>query len=549
MTKKKHKHNKLPKQVVEKKTYLEKLDQFFGRRSRAVLLVSFIFSIVFAILLFQFRVSLGGDDSAYILRAFKFIHNFTFPSYQGPVYPIVLGVFMLPIGLNITYLKALSLVFILVHLFLFYKAWKGNVGDTVLAATLLLMSVNAYVLAYASQTYSEAFFMMLQAYFFYFFIRNIIGKSTPGYLDFIVLGFLIFLLANTRTVAYSVLVAVLIYLLLYRKWIPAAATLASFIGFFFLLKIIQVQVFDITALQFESQMNSLLAVDPYDASQGRETFSGFVDRFIGNSKLYLSKHYLHFLGFRQGQTSTSGFLTVLLYVLFVVSFIISARKNKFLLFTGLHLICMIGATFVSLQIRWDQERLMLVFFPLTTLFLIAGLYQLSRLKNFAFLQYLILPFCGIIFLLSVGYATSRVKDNSELLMAGFRGDDYHGMKPDWVNYIKMSRWAAEHVPEDKNIGSRKPSVSFIYTGKEFIGLYRVPGNNADSLLLDLKRRKIDYVMMASLRTNPQKKTQYTINTVNRILYPIQQKYPQKLSLIHQIGADERAYLFKINYDE
>jgi hypothetical protein len=123
------------------------------------------------------------------------------------------------------------------------------------------------------------------------------------------------------------------------------------------------------------------------------------------------------------------------------------------------------------------------------------------------------------------------------------------MQPDWVNYIKMSRWAAENVPKDMNIGSRKPSISFIYSGKEFIGLYRVPSDNADSLLANLKSRKIDYVMMASLRTIPERKTQYTISTINRILYPIQEKYPQKLTLVHQIGVDEKAYLFKINYDD
>jgi hypothetical protein len=538
-----------PKPTPARKNYLDRIDTFFGRHLRTIFVLSVVFTCLVAMLLFQFRVSIGGDDSAYILRAFRFIRSFDFPTYQGAFYPIVLGVFMLPVGLNVTYLKFLSFIFILVHLFFFYKAWKGNVGNTVLSVTLLVISINAYLLYYASQTYSEAFFLMLQAYFFYFFFSNIIKKESPGAFDYLVVALLVFLLANTRTVAYSVLVAVVAYLLVNKKWVPTAITLLGFFAFFFLLKFVKAQVFDISDLQFQSQLNSLLAVDPYDAGKGQETFSGFFGRFVENSKLYLSKHYLHFLGFRRNLATTSGFLTLLLYVLFLVSFVLSARKNKFLLFTGLYLACMIGTTFVSLQTRWDQDRLIIVFFPLISLFLLAGIYQLSRVKKLRTLQYLVLPMVGVVFLLSFGITATRIKGNGQLLMAGLRGDDYYGMQPDWVNYIKMSRWAAENVPKDMNIGSRKPSISFIYSGKEFIGLYRVPSDNADSLLANLKSRKIDYVMMASLRTIPERKTQYTISTINRILYPIQEKYPQKLTLVHQIGVDEKAYLFKINYDD
>ena len=38
-----------------------------------------------------------------------------------------------------------------------------------------------------------------------------------------------------------------------------------------------------------------------------------------------------------------------------------------------------------------------------------------------------------------------------------------------------------------------------------------------------------------------------ISTMQRLLYPVAQKYPQKLTLVKQIGENEPAYLYKINY--
>ena len=51
--------------------------------------------------------------------------------------------------------------------------------------------------------------------------------------------------------------------------------------------------------------------------------------------------------------------------------------------------------------------------------------------------------------------------------------------------------------------------------------------------------------MASLRKYEAQKTQYTINTIHRYLFYIQQKYPERIKLVKQIGTDEPAYLFEI----
>jgi hypothetical protein len=72
----------------------------------------------------------------------------------------------------------------------------------------------------------------------------------------------------------------------------------------------------------------------------------------------------------------------------------------------------------------------------------------------------------------------------------------------------------------------------------------------DDLLEDLRVNQVGYVIMASLRAVPTENTGRTINTVQRYLYFIQQKYPGIFTLAQQIGEDneEPAWLYRINYE-
>jgi prepilin signal peptidase PulO-like enzyme (type II secretory pathway) len=319
------------------------------------------------------------------------------------------------------------------------------------------------------------------------------------------------------------------------------------VGFYFLLSLVKTYLFDVGSAQFESQLNTLLQVNPYDASEGMETFSGFIQRFLINSKLYLSKHLFNFLGLKRNLATTSIILTILVYIIFFIAFTFSFKKNKYLFFTGLYLLFICGATFFSLQTRWDQDRLLLPFFPLILLFLLTGIYYLGEIKKFRWIHAFMLGFFVIVFFANLSVTSKRVKQNNEYLINGLAGNQFYGMTPDWVNYIKMSQWAAKNVPDDVVIACRKPSVSFIYAQRKFHGIYRIPSENADTLLANLKERNVQYVIMGSLRKYPNQKTEYTINTVQRYLYYIQAKYPKSIILVNRIGMDESAFLFKIDY--
>ncbi len=70
------------------------LDKFLEKKAKVLFIGSFILTVLFSMLLFEVRVSLTGDDSTYIIRASRFFHDGTFPTFQGPLYPIILAPFV-----------------------------------------------------------------------------------------------------------------------------------------------------------------------------------------------------------------------------------------------------------------------------------------------------------------------------------------------------------------------------------------------------------------------------------------------------------------------
>lgn len=552
MSKQKNLKKTKNKTIENHKDLFDKLDSFFDSKSNVFFWISMGFTLLFSFLLFSFRVSEGGDDSFYILRAFDLVKELKYPTFQGPLYPIFLSIFVWIAGLNVTLLKSLSLISIIFHLYFFYKAFKGNVSGFLLVYVMIIVSFNGFVMYYASQTYSEAFYLCLQAIFFFYFFKHFVSvdkslsiKENWG--KYLVLGMLLLFLGLTRSIGYGAFITVLLFFAITLRWKSLIYSTGAFIIEYGLIGVIKKIVFNTNGSQFSTQFKTLMQVDPFDVSKGSEDFVGFISRFVGNSNLYLSRHFYKFLGLRVDSLDPKGILTILVYILFIVAIYFAFKKNKYLLFTGLYLAVLIGITFIIIQTRWDQERLILVYFPLILLFLFSGIYYLGKLKSFKFIQGLLPILFIILFFTNLQVTVKKVKANDEYLKQNIAGNHFYGMTPDWVNFIKMSQWAAKNVPEDVMIASRKPSISFIYAKRKFYGIYRINTQDPDELLQELKKNNVRYVIMGSLRKYPNQKTEYTINTIQRYLYFIQQKYPQKIKHIQTIGVDEQAHLFEIIY--
>ena len=214
------------------------IDNYFLKKQTQWFWVFFIITAVFTFLLFDLRVSVGGDDSAYIIRAYDLLKDFKYPAFQGPLYPMILSIFVGLFGINLFALKILSAIFVLGHLYFLFIAFKDRIPAAILIASIILMSLNSYLLFYGSQTYSETLFLMAQMLFFVFFFKYFIADNEPLksnkdiVLRYLSLGGIILGLGLIKSVGFSALFAVLIYFIFVKNWKAAGFSAAGFFATF-----------------------------------------------------------------------------------------------------------------------------------------------------------------------------------------------------------------------------------------------------------------------------------------------------------------------------
>lgn len=613
------------------KTLFERSNHFLASKLNIVFYSSVVISILIFYSLFDIRVSLSGDDSEYIVRAYDFLRG-KFPTFQGPLYPIVLSPFIALFGVSVPILKILSSLFLLGSYYFFYKSLKDKISAINLFLIIIIVAINSFVAFYSTHTFSEAFYMLIQSLLFYLFFKYIIDDEKINIGHFLLLGLLTLFLYLTRTVGIVGIMAVSLYFLIEKNWKKLIASILSFSGFFILLSVAKKLFWKIDGSLFSSQLEILLRKHPYQPALGNENFVGFIQRFWDNSNLYLSNHLSRFIGFKSfNSTEISPLLTIIIYALIILAIVYSFRRNKYILFITLYGVIFLGVTFLIIQKFWNQDRLIIPLFPILITSIFFGIFQFFSLNKYRNFQFVPVLFGLLIILTSLKTTFDRIEENKPILKNSLKGDMIFGYTPDWQNYLLMSKYAGENVPQNENIACRKAGISFIYGEHNFHGINSVPEVNIDELFLEgkklysipngdellkqlpasqlkaiflgktnkndaiqtinflfeldsnfvasnnienlyttkeilqsyselsvfspdqllenLKEHNIQYVIIASLRTNPNQKTESTINTVSRYFSYISIKYPAILTKVHEIGQDEKATLYKINHNQ
>src|SRR4051812_11309503 len=95
--KEKHRHNhkaqKNAAAAAPREGLLVRLEYWFEKNDKKIFYSLLFLSTLFSLLLFDSKVSEGGDDSSYIQRAWSFLHEGVYPYFQGPAYPVFLSGF------------------------------------------------------------------------------------------------------------------------------------------------------------------------------------------------------------------------------------------------------------------------------------------------------------------------------------------------------------------------------------------------------------------------------------------------------------------------
>jgi len=524
-------------------------EKFAVKHEKILFWVSLCLAFVLSVMLFDVKMSEGNDDSDYIEGAFKFSKDFkSYYNVKAPLYPMLLSIPVSIWGMNVPLLKSFSIVFNLLQIVLLYYSFRKVIPLSILFAVLLFIATNSYFLYFSSQTYTEAFFCFLQALLFLFIYKSIADPKKGFSKELVWIGFTLFLLTLTKNISIGAILAVSIFYLLIRKYKTLLYVLGTFLLFRIPFEITKSMIWGTTS-QFSNQYQILIQKDPYNAAKGVDHFWGFMGRLSDNTMIYIGKRFYQITGLVSDDTTTySPGLVFIFSILILLSvFAIIRRSNRLLLFTLIYTLVMAGLTFFVLQTNWDQPRMVMVYVPFMLMLIYSGIYYVFSSQKI--LRASIFTVMVILFSFGGLFKTmGKAVNNLGILKHNLSGDSFYGYTDDWSNFLKLSRYCGDSLPEKSLVASRKAPMSFIYArGKEFYPVYTVFSSDPDSTLAILKRDHVTHVLIASLRRNPKKKDGYVINTLHRLFVPIAQKYPEKLKLIKQVGESEPAYLYEIRY--
>lgn len=531
----------------------ERIESVLQKNQLIVIGISTFIAVIMSLLMFNPDVSLGGDDSGYIKAGHDFLKGKAFPTWHGSFYSILLSFFILILGVNVVALKFTSLIFFAASFYFTYRIFAKVANHTTAAFVVLTASVSCLLNKYAGTTFTEPFFIFIQSLFIFLFynfltkLENVKEDYKQIWKDTLFLGLITYIMIQTRSVSVAVFGVTLLFLLLNKNFksslLYGGFTIASHIIFNLYKRIF----WNISSVGFEDQLNSVLLKNFYKPAAGNEDLAGLVQRFWDNSELYFSKHLAKMFGFRPLDTLyINSSWTIAIYIIFIVSVIIILMKNKKAGYLALYVAGMISLTFISLQKIWDQERLIMIYFPLITGIIFYALYTafIGKYKKYQIIPLII---SGIVFTLIFAQSISYVSKYNP--GKRFVSGSFSSYTPDWQNYMLASKWTADNLDKKAVVACRKPEMSWIASeGSEiFRGIYRVEYNLPDSAYNLLREMGATHVITASLRLDPRKKTGGIIKTVNNVVSLAAAKYPGCLTLIKEFGTDEKAYLFKIDF--
>lgn len=615
--------------------------------------ISLALMVIFGLLLFDVRISEGGDDSAYLMAAQKFADGIAFPGFHGTFYSLFIGYLIRLFGFHLIFFKLLSLLFLVGQQVFFYLAFRNRISSLLLNFVLLITAVNSDILFFASQTYTEALFMFLQAIFFYVFLTRTVEmpnnfrhiRNTWG--TYLIMALVFLMLTTTRNVGLVALLTVLTWFLLERKFIPAIYTFVSYVLIKLPYDMYKRFAWGITTSDLAGQISSGLQKNPYNRALGTENFKGMLIRVLENSRIYLSREFLQIIGLKsEKNNSVSIFWTVIIFLLLVTGLALAyRRKRKTLLTVFLYTGFSLGITFISLSQLWSQSRLIIIYIPMMILCLAWVLTEIDNRLRLSILKYFALVLLGFVFVHEGIVSVKKADHNYKILAENLEGQKLFGYAPDLQHYLELSEWVSKNIPKGNMVACRYASMSFIYAnGRFFYPIYTLPRESSEGVLNDavstgekllfirekdlqgktlqpvlylekrlyaiidldheiygiytvnkqdmpeikknlamlhlnpitdvgyvrahlrdrysnpaavepgklfsiLRNHKVNYIIRGTLRYDRARKTNLTVNTVERFMEFTDMKYPGIFHMIKQVGANnnEPARLYKVNY--
>ncbi|MCW3078124.1 MAG: hypothetical protein JWO32_2733 [Bacteroidetes bacterium] len=548
-------------------TFYDKFNNWFVKNDPKVFYTLIGACLFLSFISFNARISEAHDDALYLEAGWRYVNEFPkyFYTQNAPLYPLFLGLLVKIIGFKLMVFKLFSVVFNLAGFILFYKALKNRIPAIIFVPVVIFHATNHLIIYYASMTFTESFYFFLQGLTFYYALKIIDTVNEQGVQLrpqlklWILFGLSMFLISTAKSSAIVIIPAALLFFALYKNWKAAGYTLGAYLIFKIPYELLVKVVWN-GQNQFKGQSKILLQKDPYNAAAGNEDLAGFIQRFVDNCDLYIGKRFYQLLGWRDElkvlETPEYGMVAFITIVIALIGFwLVVKQKNKPLIFLALFTGAQALLSFIILQARWDQPRIILVCMPVILILIFYVLFYFTNKPGIGQTIYVVIAtlVIGSVLISSL----KRGFTNLPIVQKNLKGDKYYGYTPDWQNFLKCSQWCADSLPKETLVASRKAPMSFVYgKGKKFFPIYSVikkdsltQQSNPDSAMAFFQKNKVTHIMLGSLRADPTNPSAGIINTVHNIFAPIANspKYKDKIRLVHVEGDYEQTYLYELSY--
>jgi hypothetical protein len=546
--------NILEKRQTRHMTY-DRLNRWFEKNSERWLLGVLVIGLIASILSFDIKPSVDGDDTSYVLSAMKIVHSGQLPiGFRTPGYPIVLSLFVWMFGINLVMLKVSSLIFFLGTIISLFYVFRNRLQPTVLSSLLLLMAINPLMLKYSHQTFSEILFTLILVWTIHFILLASEKKSAA----FVVIAaFLTMTSFYVRIAGATIAGVAVLFFVFQRQWKQLLIYVVLCAVLYSPLKIYEWTSGSATF----GQASVLMLKNPYNTTEGMETISGFMNRFINN--IFNHANYQlptaiglpmpQELGAADGQfiPNVPAFLGVLISAILLVGCIapMISKPKSTLSFLGFFIITYVAFISVALQNIFATPRMLIPIIP----YLLIGTFEGFRTLGNRWIKVkdaetisvraktlIVFSIIGLTLANIVGTKQS-IDENYPILKANLGGNQFAGFTEDWANYLRASVWIKTQLPmQQTGIICRKPELFLLYAGNyEVYGAYKIDQTNPDSIVAKWKSLKMTHLLYDNF--------QWT-STLRRYVQPVAETYPQIFEMVHQEGSQYPSYIFRLHYD-
>lgn len=504
-----------------------------GRVAWSVLAGLVLLHIALAILLFDPKPFVGGDNAGYMILAESLetgqgYHNIHLPgsprhTQYPPLYPAILAVTM-ALGGGLIAFKVISILFTSLSVLLAFLLARGRLGWVGGLAVAAPFALNPVLLYYSHWVLSEAAFVMLT-------LAALLASerfTESRWLGLTIAGALLAYL--TRAAGLPLVVALLLALAWRRRWrdlaIAGAASVVVLGGWWTWGKVVARDSAQVYSSNF-------LMVDPYNPAQGWVGPGELLARTVNNIRLYAVDVLPQSLA---GVTPGGGLSLMallaglLILALALIAWVRGVREKRVLeLFTAFYA----GLIFLWPAV-WTDRRFLLPLLPVLLLLAASGVnwcfdFAKTRAPSWA------LPAAAALLVLLAMPGHVRTVEYSQRCMRLYRAGDTLACYPrPWRAFVEAADWTRENTAQDVIVVNRKPRL-FYYFARRRGDVYPFTSED-DEMLAFLDEIEADYVVIAGLS-----------GTTFRYLVPVINSVPNRFRVAHTVGDAERPDAWVLEY--